>query len=260
MSGSETIFEYDLFKAAKVMLFLAAHTEATAETIYLFDGAELVFKRTIELHLELVEAIEACLYLGKIRAAYSMLRMLLEACANFSWVILKYEERIDEYVAGKNNSISINSKFKDLKWSKEYKITYSTLCSFVHGSQINSEIYKKYEIYTDQHKELVEDYITSDYIVYLGGNGNKVLKIDDKSVEEIVQEHKKILEIKTFDIALAGLMRASGAYSDSHRWWPEQSLVTCFSDFAKERNFKFPFLWNVEKHNLAICRVEGRYR
>lgn len=260
MSDGETIFEYNLFNAAKEMLFLAAHTETTAETIYLFDGAELIFKRTIEFHLELVEAIEICLNLGKIRATYSMLRMLLEACASFSWMILKYEERIDGYVAGKNNSKSIRDKFIDLTWNKEYEITYRTLCSFVHGSHVNSEIYKKYEIYTDQHKEPVEDCITADYIVCLGLNGNKVLKIDNKSVEEIVQEHKKILEIKTFDIALAVLMRASGAYSDSHRWWPEQSLVTCFSDFAKEGNFKFPFLWNVEKHNLAICRVEGRYR
>lgn len=260
MSNSKTIFEYDLFNAAKDMLFLAAHTEATAETIYLFDGAELIFKRTIELHLELVEAIEVCLNLGKIRAAYSMLRMLLEACASFSWMILRYEERIAGYVTGKKNFKSIRSKFIDLDWNKEYEITYRTLCSFIHGSHVNSEIYKKYEIYTDQHKGPVEDRITADYIVCLDPKDNKVVKIDNKSLDEIICDHKNTLEIKTFDIALAVLMRASGAYADSHRWWPGRSLINCFSDFAKKEDFKFPFLWNVEKHNLAICRVEGRYR
>lgn len=55
------------FSASRKMLFLAAHTEGTAECLGIHEQADLVFKRCAEFQLELLQTLEHVLKLGLIR-------------------------------------------------------------------------------------------------------------------------------------------------------------------------------------------------
>ena len=243
---------YDLFKEAKVMLFRAAETEGTAECLGLNNRADIIFKRTAEFQLELLESIESILGNGKIRPAYSLIRTSLEVCTGFAWLAEDFNGRSDRYIQGRLPSIQKMMSKPNLGWKSEYEKVYSPLSDFVHGSYIKADFNK--EIKSNE-----KAISLTGLDMFFNEVDNKITFVGDIPKEELISKHSSFIELKVFDIVLTFLTRASGDYSDAFNWWPKVQVIEYFSKVI-DRSEGDVFLWNQEKIRLAICRVEGRYK
>ncbi len=251
MSFDQTCY----FELSKRILFIAANTEATAESLGYSDSSEIVFKRTAEYMIELTDSIEKTLNSGLIRPSYSLLRTALEVCTSFAWLTQDFENRLERFESGSCPSPQKMMSSANLGWHNEYKYSYKPFSNFVHGSFILSELNKKVDVY--EKGDEIPDSITSD--LYFSLVESKVIIVDNKSTDKLIEEHKPFIEIKTFDIVLAMLMRASGDYSDSFNWWPGREQIENFSEKIKCIDRDDHFLWAIEKKRLAINKVEGVY-
>ena len=239
------------------MLFVAENTELIAESLGLHESAGITFKRTAEFHRELVEAIDNTINQGQVRPAYSLLRTLLEMCTSFSWLAQNFDSRIEKYSTGRLPSIQKMMSSANLNWSNEYKNTYSSLSNFVHGSFVLSD-FKKEAVIHEVDEEISYTF-ASDVYVCRSKEKSRICHIYDRNQEELIREHKSFLTIKVFDIVITFLMRASGSYSDSSRWWPGIEIMEEFNSAITLIERDHCFLWPTEKKRLAINKVEGRY-
>lgn len=256
--GCEMKFEGSaLFESVRRMLFLAAHTEGTAERLGRHELSHIVFKRVAEFQNELVEATEALLRAGQVRPAFASLRTLLELVTSFSWLAEAFDDRLDQFTTGRCPGVQKMMSPSNLGWEDEYRKTYSPLSDFVHGSFILSDFKKIEKSYDDARSAPYT--ALGDYFL-VEAEGKRQLKlIEDRPLEELVAMHGGFIAAKTFDLVLTMLTRASGEYADAFNWWPGRKEVEAFDALVKNHWNDMHFLWLSEKRRLAIYRVEGRY-
>lgn len=247
----------EFFDVSKKMLFLAAQTEGAAERLNNHDTADVVFKRTAEFQLELVQAIEHVLFAGSIRPAFSTLRTLLEITVSFSWLVDDFDNRIERFIKGQCPSPQKMMSRANLGWDDEYRKTYSPLSDFVHGSFVLSD-FNKIEL-TYGNKGDVPYSALADYFIIKSEQEKLICQVENLPTQELVAKHGGYIAVKTFDLALTMLIRASGDYSDAFTWWPGREHVERFDHLVKNYWVDMHFLWLSEKQRLAICRIDGKY-
>ena len=246
-----------LFSTANKMLFLAAQTEGTAERLGQHDMAHIVFKRAVEFQQELISTIEQVLQAGSVRPAFSLLRTSLELTTSFAWLADDFDNRLDNFSEGKCPKVQKMMSGSNLGWDEEYKKVYAPLSDFVHGSFVLSDFNKVEKVYSGN--ESVPSSLFGDYFIVEAEGKTSVRLIEDVSKQELVSMHGGFIATKAFDSILTMLIRASGDYSDSHRWWPERETIEWFDRLVKDNWGGMSFLWLSEKQRLAICRIDGRY-
>ncbi|WP_371355699.1 hypothetical protein ACA087_02120 [Pseudomonas chlororaphis] len=244
------------FAAARKMLFLAAHTEGTAERLGYHEHANLVFKRTAEFQIELIQTIEHVLKQGLIRPALATLRTALNLTTRFSWLAENFDEHLDRFSKGQCPGVQKMMSAANLGWGDEYQKSYAPLSDFVHGSFTLSDFNKVQRDY----RQGAPYSPLGDYFIVQSDEGTHVRIVEDVTIAELIAEHGGYITLKAFDIALTMLMRASGEYADAFNWWPGRTILEDYDALVSQYDDNTNFLWLSEKHRLAVCRVEGRYR
>lgn len=247
----------ELFTTARKMLFLAAHTEGTAERLGHHELNHIVFKRVAEYQHELIDSIESLLSRGLIRPAFSSLRTSLELTTSFAWLAEDFNNRLARFSEGRCPSVQKMMSSANLGWEDEYRKTYSPLSDFVHGSFVLSDFNKVETSY--QNKQDVPYSALGDYFLIRNEGSWHIHLVEDQPLEELIAQHSGFIAAKTFDLVLTILIRASGDYSDAFNWWPSREQVEAFDRLVKTYWANMHFLWLSEKMRLAICRVERRY-
>ena len=244
------------FSACRKMLFLAAHTEGTAECLGIHEQADRVFKRCAEFQLELLQTLEHVLKLGLIRPAMATLRTALDLATRFAWLADDFENRLERFSKGQCPGVQKMMSAANLGWTGEYEKSYAPLSDFVHGSFTLSDFNKVEKDCTDE----VPYSPLGDYFIVHTDQGLHARLVENLTPRELIDLHGGYITLKAFDIALAMLMRASGPYSDAFNWWPGREMMEAYDGVVRQYDEHSNFLWLTEKQRLTIYRVEGRYR
>lgn len=247
----------DILLPAKQMLFLAAHTEGTAERLGQHELSHIVFKRVAEFQLELLQTIEHVLDAALVRPAFSTLRTLLELTTSFAWLADDFNARLERFSNGQCPGVQKMMSRANLGWDDEYKKIYSPLSDFVHGSFALADFNKIEKIYNN--KDHVPYSAFGDYFILDDDDTKRIRLVEERQPKDLIAIHGGFIVAKSFDCILTMLLRASGDYSDSFSWWPGQECIKFFDRLVKTYWQDMNFLWLSEKNRLAICRTEGVY-
>lgn len=246
--------ELEWLNRAIVMLRLAVFEESPPENLGDSHEAEEIFRRVVEMQIELCRSIDVLARDGLIRSCFALLRSMFEIALSIGWLAKDVEGRMEKF--RDSRLPPVQAMVSDIGWPKRaYKELYDPLCRFAHGNFVTSALHL-------EERDLVESWDNGLLRIAIRPGETEeepaVSGLYERSAESLLAEYGPLLAIHAFDFALATLIRACGSYSDSHPWWPRLA-IDIFNRLSIRDHANRHTLWSHEKELLSIQRIEGRY-